>query len=789
MNEPRVPLYDRLPEIYRIRDGEQTPPDQLRAFLAAVEGAFGSVHENIEALYHDLFIDTCDPWVIPYLADLLGSSHLQGPTPTLRADVADTIALRRRKGTLGAIERLAADLTGWPCRSVELFPGLAWSQHLNHQRPDAGGRPPYGDPGTTRFTVRRGGTVAVRDPAMLSLLDTPFDPFAHTPDVKRADDGAVHWNLPNLAVYLWRLAAYRIPLSVPLAKGWTDLGPPPVLDPPDPPLAGFALRFDLDPLDRPVRLFSTYRQPPLSAAGQVQTLTAADAVPGPILDARLTSGSEAGNPTAYVAVDRYDATTSPPTGLELGDTGLQLYVPDDVVLDGDWTFRGDNLCAWEAGLRQPLRDHEIVIDPHIGRLVIGLTTDSQRQALMGDAEGGAFTNRLYAGYTYGAVGPVGAHPISRDPAPAEFGDAATLIRQVPTVAWPTVADALAGLDAVVQPVVVEILDSLVHDLDLTALGGTQSELGVTALLLARSLVIRAANDQRPLLRLAAPLAFRPVDAGAPTVADLTVRLEGLFVTRGPGLAAAEPLIARAAVARLELDGCTLDPGGHRQRDGSRAPLPLMPSLRLANGYGFAASGDEDAFAATPDVVIWRTITGPLGLDDGYRLTLEASIVDAGHNTGEAAVGGFALAAATDAGDPESWGAALTVRGATLFGQVRTAEISGSGGLFVQRLEVWNHQRGCLKYCWFSGDGDRLPPQHGCVTAADAPLVFTSTWCGDPGYGQLAAGTDLRVLQRGPDDDAMGAFGFLLEAHRRNNLNIRLREFMPVGVRPLLVTVT
>src|SRR5580765_2688529 len=132
-----VPLFDRLPEIYRTRDDEQTPKNQLRAYLAAIEGPFGAIHDHIAQLYEDLFIDTCDDWVIPYIADLLGTTHLKGGPRTLRADVADTIALRRRKGTLGAIERLAVDLTGWACRAVELRENLSWAQHLNHQRPDA----------------------------------------------------------------------------------------------------------------------------------------------------------------------------------------------------------------------------------------------------------------------------------------------------------------------------------------------------------------------------------------------------------------------------------------------------------------------------------------------------------------------------------------------------------------------------------------------------------------------------------------------------------------------------
>ena len=59
----------------------------------------------------------------------------------------------------------------------------------------------------------------------------------------------------------------------------------------------------------------------------------------------------------------------------------------------------------------------------------------------------------------------------------------------------------------------------------------------------------------------------------------------------------------------------------------------------------------------------------------------------------------------------------------------------------------------------------------------------------PGYGQLAFGADVRIRTLGPGDDAMGAFGFLLEAHKWINLNVRLGEFMPIGVRPLTVAVT
>ena len=120
----------------------------------------------------------------------------------------------------------AVNLTGWACRAVELRDNLGWTQHLNHQRPDAGGVPPYQDARLIalgrRLTPR--GTVPIRDPAALALIGTPFDPCAYTADVKPANDHARHVNLPDLAVFLWRLAAYRLRLIRPLAKGASDLG-------------------------------------------------------------------------------------------------------------------------------------------------------------------------------------------------------------------------------------------------------------------------------------------------------------------------------------------------------------------------------------------------------------------------------------------------------------------------------------------------------------------------------------------------------------------------------------
>jgi hypothetical protein len=126
---------------------------------------------------------------------------------------------------------------------------------------------------------------------------------------------------------------------------------------------------------------------------------------------------------------------------------------------------------------------------------------------------------------------------------------------------------------------------------------------------------------------------------------------------------------------------------------------------------------------------------------------------------------------------------------TCFGPVRVREVGGSGGIFVHRFEVLDNQHGCIKWSWFSGEADRLPPNHFCVRAPEARLAFTSEWFNDPGIAQLARVTDRRVRTLGPNDDEMGAFGFLLNAHKWTNLQVRLREFMPLGVRPLVIPVT
>jgi len=75
--------------------------------------------------------------------------------------------------------------------------------------------------------VIRGGTVTLRDPATLALLSTPFDPFGAYRRSQIPAQRSIRYNLPNLAIFLWRLAAYRIRVSKPIQVDDINTGPRP----------------------------------------------------------------------------------------------------------------------------------------------------------------------------------------------------------------------------------------------------------------------------------------------------------------------------------------------------------------------------------------------------------------------------------------------------------------------------------------------------------------------------------------------------------------------------------
>ncbi|WP_417067328.1 hypothetical protein [Niveibacterium terrae] len=192
-------LYALLPQVLRSRD----ETGALKALVGILAEQARVFEEDLARLYDDHFIETCEEWVVPYIGALVGARGLAAiPERAARArnEVADTLRLRRRKGTAAVLEELASDIMDCDAAAVEFFRVLATTQNLNHLRP-----------GNQSFT-------SLRDAAALESPGSAFERLAHRVEVRNIASGRGRFNIPNIGLFLWprraasvtRAAAFRL---------------------------------------------------------------------------------------------------------------------------------------------------------------------------------------------------------------------------------------------------------------------------------------------------------------------------------------------------------------------------------------------------------------------------------------------------------------------------------------------------------------------------------------------------------------------------------------------------
>lgn len=353
-------IYNLLPAVYRIRDAQlalqsgsgldpsdfatlqqllTTPPpltplqQQMLTALQAkqqrgpLQSLIEILAEQIEVLqdslvqsYDDLFIETCADWVVPYIGALVGIRGLVDvPSAgyTVRAAVADAIENRRAKGTVPALEAIAREVTDWDANVVEYFQVLATTQFMNHIRP-------------TNLSV---ANIRSADHA---LLNTPFDSYARTAEMRNIETRLGKYNIPNIGIFLWRLQQQKI-----------EDAPAFVVD---------ATRFCFDPLGKSVPLFTDSQPEPPEPARATQYNVAM-----PI--SRWMFADDLKGPAQYYGPGTYASINlswqgGPPANTKVCSCNLS-----------DIYDSSGNVIGWA---HQPVKI--IGIDPQLGRIVFPSST-------------------------------------------------------------------------------------------------------------------------------------------------------------------------------------------------------------------------------------------------------------------------------------------------------------------------------------------------------------------------------------------------------------------------------
>ncbi|MBL8501388.1 MAG: hypothetical protein LZF64_09490 [Nitrosomonas sp.] len=763
-------LYELLPAIYRIRDAEQGEP--LKALLQVINEQAEGVENDIAQLYENWFIETCEDWVVPYIADLIGyqpvheageptdiktqQGQLRNKILIPRREVANTLRYRKRKGTLALLELLTNDITGWPARAVEFYQLLGWTQALNHMH------------------LERGQTVNLRNNHQLEMLDSPFDELAHTVDVRRINSRLTvgRHNIPSVGVFVWRLRYYAVTET----QAYCVEGKSP-----------HCFTFSVLGNDAPLFINPEPETDPTHIANEFN-------LPVPIRRSLIDPAHKESTNHLYgkgkensfhiwIGMKRGKSNDIEPQPLPLH----YKIIPADL-----------------SGWRYLPSRNTVAIDSVLGRIAFS----PQQIPKYG----------VWVNYHYGFSADIGGGEYDRE----LLQHAGAEIYRVNQTKGPykTIAAAIKQWEDK-KPIhaVIEIDDSRVY----------VEPIRIAFADNRKSLQLRAGNKKRPVIRL---LDWQTNQPDALTIIGDSgeyFSLDGIMVT-GRGVQLSENL------KQVTIRHSTLVPGWSVDCDcqpecptepsleifstgvcvdiehsilGSIQINPALPdSDDEAEIYRDTESDEE----SETDTDTENSEVQPVRCEgaveearlDPIRLCISDSIIDA-TNSNQEAIGG--------PGCPVGY-AVLTIKRSTVLGQVQVHAIElGENCIFDGLVTVARRQYGCVRFSYVTPDS-RTPSRYMCqpdlaehqieenlrrnsgisLTSSEIEAAknatncerirvkpqFNSTHYGTPTYCQLALNC-AQEIKRGADDESeMGVFHHLFQPQREANLRIRLDEYVPAG---------
>jgi hypothetical protein len=716
-------LYDLLPSFWKLRDlsaGAPAGPDGLPrsplwVLLQAFSAELAGLEENLDQLYDDQFIETCADWAVPYIGDLIGYRSLYGVTPQVaspRAEVADTIALRRRKGTVMVLEQLARDVTGWEAHAVECFQILSWSQCMKHLRPG------------------KGGTADLRDADSTARVGGAYDSLPRSIDVRRIADRAGRCNIPDIAIFLWRLRPRPLRGSPVVA---TD---------------SVRLRFHPLGIDHP--LFFRGRQ----VQGDLQFLAVPGDTPDPIGRRFLDASMDVlyGDPGNFrILVDGTDVVP-PGTAPSAALCSCDLDDLDPALGDaGGWAHL-------------PAAGGRIAVDPVLGRIALPPELAGKSVSVF---------------FHYAFAADIGGGDYARTASFAAFPAPPTMVK-VPSD-QPTITAALAylaGLSAQDQAdAVVEVEDN-----------GLYAETPVVTVAASQRLEIRSSDGNRPHLLLGGDLA---VSAAAGSVVSLNgflvsggaVHLSGTpesfaisHCTLVPGRSLSpdgSPLAPHAPslvcdppgfdpnsdkTVAVSVDHCILGPV-RVPADGIRLTVLDSvldsPDRDPTSAVAALAASDDGTVAGPPSTLQRCTVLGRIHVRE---LDLASDCLVDGTAQVDRRQAGCARFSyfAPDSVLPRAFRCQPTTAIGEAWDKLQTAQ--GGTPLTLAQKDA---ARVLVE--------NRLRPD------------FAETRYGRPSYGLLSEACATEIAAGASDESEMGAFHDLFQPQKEGNLRIRLEEYLRFGL--------
>ena len=721
---PTTPIFKALPEYFRQRDGEESRA--LEALMGVLTEELQIVERDIDQLYDNWFVETCEPWVLPYIAELIGATPMreigEGAEGMLRAYVANVLQYRQAKGTSAALEQIAHDVSGWHVVVVEYFQQLATSQHVNHVRPE---RPVFAD---------------VRNSTRARLAHRPFSENLHAPAAGPVDGYSGRYNIPHLGLFIWNQGGQPLGPVYDASDGYLG-GPEPAVVEPDRTL------FRFDPLGRDLPLVN--RPVPDNLVSQRVT-------------ARKVPERLRREPLA-MELDELRAGKSNPEGWFFDNPVIR------VRLDGNEVPATKLHCcnldfAPDNSFRRPKNAGEVMFDPVLGR--ISLHTD--------DAE-----KRLETGFSHGRPFEIGGGPYDRRASMEEWWSQVFVPGEAPP--WRIGVSKRPELQTenpdqggiVVSSVrlaierwngeavqgqrgIITILDNASYPTPLTGQRRLQMPRASKLVIIAADwpgtesdggIFQRDPDTVSPLYRrghISNTLQVDAEDAGEGTPANLV--LDGLAIAR-------LSLVNSGDLGELHINNCTIGGSDGRLRTGLNAPGHVRLNVSIKNSIaGRIRIPESNGTIAIADSLVGRSDQTPAH----SREVVGAPKAD------------------------------IEIESSTVFGEINGRSIEAENSIFSGRITVARKQIGCVRFSYLPVNS-AVPRRYRCVPNSetvdvyDVRPIFLSEDFKNSGFGQLNPCCPVEICEGAEGNFEMGVGFSLRVTARLANLHDAINEFSPFGL--------